>query len=160
MIVLSIHFYKHNGLLFNKGVWRHSIFVPDGLLKNATHASPGHPVEFNQSDDDFETLEVFPILCAISIRSSANVGVGVTSEAETTEYPISWNLMESIDHALLLGNSSITLELVDEELNAPGVMQIDADAELGLHRISLATGSVLRRMRLTASVMNPQLRSV
>ncbi len=27
-------------------------------LKNATHSSPGNLVEFNQSDEDFETLEV------------------------------------------------------------------------------------------------------
>ncbi len=27
-------------------------------LKNVTHTSPGNPVEFNQSDEDFEALEV------------------------------------------------------------------------------------------------------
>jgi len=43
------------------------------------------PVEFNQSDDNFKTPEVFPILCALYIRHSAN-SVGVTSEADTTHY--------------------------------------------------------------------------
>ncbi len=46
---------------------------PGGTLKNATHTSPGNPVKFNQSDDDFETPEVFPLLCAICIRRLANV---------------------------------------------------------------------------------------
>ncbi len=44
-----------------------------GTLKNATHTSPRNPVYFNQSDDDFETPEVFPLLCAICIRNIANV---------------------------------------------------------------------------------------
>ncbi len=33
---------------------------PGRTLKNATHTSPGNPVESNQSDDDFDTPEVFP----------------------------------------------------------------------------------------------------
>lgn len=45
---------------------------PGGTLKSTTHASPGNSVEFNQSDDDFETPEVFLILCAICIRHLAN----------------------------------------------------------------------------------------
>ncbi len=49
------------------------------LLHQHTHLS-GNSVEFNQSDDDFKTPEVFLILCAICIRCS----VGVTSEVETT----------------------------------------------------------------------------
>ncbi len=39
------------------------------------------PGQFNKSEDDFETPEVFPAKCAICIRRLANVGV--TSEAET-----------------------------------------------------------------------------
>ncbi len=35
---------------------------PDGTLQNTTHTSPGNSVEFNQSDDDFKTPEVFPIV--------------------------------------------------------------------------------------------------
>ncbi len=54
-----------------------------GKLKNATHTSPGNPVEFNQSDDDFDTPEVFPLLCAICIQMISQHSVGVTSEAET-----------------------------------------------------------------------------
>ncbi|ROJ25241.1 hypothetical protein DPX16_20054 [Anabarilius grahami] len=55
---------------FHEGVWSHSFhghLFPGGPLKN-----PGHPVEFNQSDDDFKTLEVFPDKCSICIESSAN----------------------------------------------------------------------------------------
>ncbi len=44
-----------------------SLFL-GGKLKSATHTSPGNPVEFNQSDGDFDTPEVFPLLCAICIR--------------------------------------------------------------------------------------------
>ncbi len=46
-----------------------SIFLalfPGRTLKNTTHTPPGNPVEFNQSDDDFDTPEVFPDKCAIS----------------------------------------------------------------------------------------------
>ncbi len=53
-----------------------------GTLKNATHASPGNSVEFNQSDDEFETPEVFLILCAICMTFSQQ-SVGMTPEAET-----------------------------------------------------------------------------
>ncbi len=37
------------------------------------HTSPGNSVEINQSDDDFGTPEVFPILCAICIKRSATL---------------------------------------------------------------------------------------
>jgi len=36
--------------------------LPGGPLHNTTHKSPGHPVEFNQSDDDFENQS---LKCAI-----------------------------------------------------------------------------------------------
>lgn len=36
------------------------------------NTSPGNPVEFNQSTDNFDTPEVFPLLCAICIRRLAN----------------------------------------------------------------------------------------
>ncbi len=49
-----------------------AFLFPDGTLQNVTHTSPGNPVEFNQSSDDFKTPEVFPILCAICFRSSVN----------------------------------------------------------------------------------------
>ncbi len=59
---------------------------PDGTLKNATCTSPRNSVDFNQSEDNFKTIEVFPVKCAVCIRCSANgpwASVGVTSEAET-----------------------------------------------------------------------------
>ncbi len=45
---------------------------PGRTLTNATHTSPGNPVEFNQSDVDFDTPEVFPDKCTICIRRLAN----------------------------------------------------------------------------------------
>ncbi len=61
---------------FHEEIWCHGIFPSallwihwrscqwiqcSALLKNATHISPINPVEFNQSDDDLETPEMFPI---------------------------------------------------------------------------------------------------
>ncbi len=60
---------------------------PGGTLKNTTHKSPGNPVKFNQSDDDFETPEVFLLLCVICIRRSASG----PSEAETTVHATSYS---------------------------------------------------------------------
>ncbi len=45
---------------------------PDGTLKNATCTSPRNSVDFNQSEDDFKTIEVFPVKCAVCIICSAN----------------------------------------------------------------------------------------
>jgi len=59
--------------VFHEGVWHHSNFVSrGGMLKNATHTSPGNSVEYNKSDDAFKTPEVFPILYYICIRRSAS----------------------------------------------------------------------------------------
>lgn len=55
-----------------RGVGATASLFPVGKLKNATDVSHGNSVEFNQSDDDFETPEVFLILCAICIRHSLN----------------------------------------------------------------------------------------
>ncbi len=54
---------------------------PDGTLKYATCTSTRNSVEFNQSDDDFKTLEVFPV-CRMH-QTFSQRSVGVTSEAET-----------------------------------------------------------------------------
>lgn len=43
-----------------------------GSLKNAIHTSSRNPVESSQPHEDFETLKVFPILCALCIRRSDN----------------------------------------------------------------------------------------
>ncbi len=45
---------------------------PGRMLKNTAHTSLGNPVEFEQSDDDFEAHEVFQILCLIGIRLSVD----------------------------------------------------------------------------------------
>lgn len=67
--IVCFCFFKHDGFLPRWGLaWRH--LFPDRLL--ATHRSPGHPVEFNQPDDDFENPEAFPAKCAICIGHSAN----------------------------------------------------------------------------------------
>ncbi len=46
---------------------------PGRTLKNVMHTSCGNPVEFDQSDGDFETPKLFPTLSAICIRCSANI---------------------------------------------------------------------------------------
>lgn len=63
---------KYDGLFFHEGVCSIASLFPGGMLKNAPHVSHRNSVEFNQSDDDFETPEVFLILCAICIRYSLN----------------------------------------------------------------------------------------
>ncbi len=84
---------------------------PGGTLKNATHTSPGNPEQSNQSDDDFDTPEVFPNKCTILLilyffqkghieikmnfffqgvldmhQTFSQLAVGMTYEAETTDY--------------------------------------------------------------------------
>ncbi len=84
---------------------------PGGTLKNATHTSPGNPEQSNQSDDDFDTPEVFPNKCTIllilyfiqkghieikmnfffqgvldMLQTFSQLAVGMTYEAETTDY--------------------------------------------------------------------------
>jgi len=46
-------------------------------MKNVTHTSPGHLVEFNQSVRDFKTPEVH------MHQTFSQLSVGVTTEAET-----------------------------------------------------------------------------
>ncbi len=71
--MFAITFVNRTDFFFREGVWCHGIFIYRRNVKKCnTHTSPGDPVQFNQSDDDFDTTELFPNKCTICIRHLAN----------------------------------------------------------------------------------------
>lgn len=66
-----------------RGVGATASLFPVGKLKNATDVSHGNSVEFNQSDDDFETLEVFLIFVCHMYQTFTQQSLSMTSKAET-----------------------------------------------------------------------------
>ncbi len=62
-----VKFANMTAYFFHDGVWHQDGFVSSQTVKKCDTFS-GNPVKFDQSDDDFETPKVFPILCALCIK--------------------------------------------------------------------------------------------